>query len=153
MSGFVLPPLDDLSRPIFLGGSTDLYCIVDLEDFEWARQWKWKPIRSRGKAEKVYAFRTTRTAGGRHVNRWLHKEVLLRAMGLPPSRDHVIGDHLDGQSLNDRRPNLRWATVSQNNRNIGGIAVVQLRLAIATGEIGRVLRPRRQARAPGGASS
>lgn len=60
--------------------------------------------------------------GGRHIAFWLHREICLRANGLPPTKLHLIADHLDGESLNNRRSNFRWATRSQNNRNLNGIA-------------------------------
>ena len=121
-----------------------LFAVVDLIDFEFALQWKWKAIKSKGRRAKWYAFRTTRIAG-RHVAYFLHKEICLRAHGLPPSREHLIGDHLDGQSLNDRRANLRWATHSENRRNLGGMMAQQLRLSIATGDLSRLQRGRRNA--------
>ncbi len=78
--------------------------------------------------------------GGRHVSIWLHREICLRAHGLPPSRHHLIADHLDGESLNDRRANLRWATLSTNNRNLNGLAYQRLRLAVLTGDAARVMK-------------
>ena len=119
-----------------------MYAVVDLIDFEFAMQWRWKAIKSKGRKVKWYAFRTTRLAG-RHVAYFLHKEICLRAHGLPPTKDHLIGDHLDGDSLNDRRLNLEWATHSGNRRNIGGVAAQQLRLAIGTRDMSRVQRGRR----------
>ena len=59
---------------------------------------------------------------------WMHKIVLLRAVGPPPTPAHRIGDHLDGNTLNNRRDNLRWATPQMNARNIHGFAVKQLSL-------------------------
>ncbi len=119
-----------------------MYAVVDLIDYPFAMQWRWKAIRSKGRKEKWYAFRTSRILG-RHVAYFLHKEICLRAHGLPPSKDHLIGDHLDGDSLNCRRLNLAWATSSQNRRNLHGIAYQQLRLAIGTGDMSRVQRGRR----------
>jgi hypothetical protein len=123
-----------------------LFCVVDAEDYEFATQWKWKAIKSKGRKQKWYAFRTTRW-GDRHVAYFLHKEICLRAHGLPPTRDHIIGDHQDGQSLNNRRLNLAWATRSQNRLNRDGIAAQQLRMAVLTQDPARVLRGRRRAMA------
>lgn len=135
---FILPELDASVRPIYLDNTGELYCVVDLHDWEWASKWKWKPIKSRGKAHKVYAFRTTKWHG-RNVGYWLHKEICFRAHGMPPTKDHTIGDHLDGQSLNNRRSNMRWATLSQNRVNRHGIFAQQTRLALLTGDPSRML--------------
>lgn len=143
MSELVLPTLDKTVRAVPLqGAGGGLYAVVDLIDFEFAMQWRWKAIKSKGRKVKWYAFRTTRFAG-RHVAYFLHKEICLRAHGLPPTKEHLIGDHLDGDSLNNRRRNLEWATHSQNCSNRGGVSYQQLRLAIGTGDVRRLQRGRR----------
>lgn len=139
MPELILPIVDDSVRVIPLQGRDDgAYAVVDLVDYEFASRWKWKAVKSRGFKVKLYAYRTTRWKG-RHVSIWLHKEICLRAKGLPPSKEHLIADHENGNSLDDRRRNLDWATHSQNCRNREGVAYQQLRLAIATGDTGRVL--------------
>lgn len=94
-------------------------CIVDPEDFEWANQWRWRahPNKNGLKYYASRAFKGTRL--------YLHKEILIRKCH-PPTKNHCIGDHLDGDSLNNRRSNLRRATPSQNGRNRYGFAVKQL---------------------------
>lgn len=142
-----LPLLDDSVRPIYLDNSGELYCVVDLEDYDFAMQWKWKPVKSRGKKIKFYAFRTTRFQG-RHVAFFLHKLICLRHRGLPPTPEHTIGDHGDGDSLNNRRINLDWTTLSGNRRSRQGagpgtgIAHQQLRMAVVTQDISRVVSGR-----------
>lgn len=59
--------------------------------------------------------------------------------GLPPTEDHSIADHLNGNSLVNCDDNFRWATRSENNKNLHGVAAQQLRLAIATGNAARVV--------------
>lgn len=134
----VLPIIDDSVRPIYLDRGCEIYCVVDLQDYEFAMQWKWKPIKSKGTKLKYYAFRTSRWEG-RHVAYFLHKLICFRANGLPPTRDHLIGDHQDGDSLNNRRINLNWATQSQNRLNREGIATQQLQMAVITNDTGRRL--------------
>jgi hypothetical protein len=135
----LLPQVDDTVRPIYLDASGELFCVVDLEDYAWAMQWRWKAVRSRGAKVKWYAYRTTRTLQQRHVSIWLHKEICLRGNGLPPTERHTVGDHQNGNSLDNRRLNLKWATLSQNRQNRHGIALKQLQLAVARNDVGRLV--------------
>lgn len=109
------------ARRIYLRGKRhDIYCLVSVEDFEWACQWAWRyKMDKRGK--KYYAIR-----GGRRFTRgpvpeyvqcdfYMHKQILKHRMGKKPrTKAHKIGDHGDGDSLNNQRYNLKWATGSQN---------------------------------------
>lgn len=128
---------------ISLSDRWDLHALVDEEDLAWSRQWKWNHTTGSGgriadiayltgakkrgvNTDKVYAKRSTR-AQGRAVSLYLHREICLRAYGQPPSDRHVA-DHLNGDSLDCRRENLRWATLSQNAKNLFGSAWLQLRM-------------------------
>lgn len=73
-----------------------------------------------------YAYRCQPRIEGKAKLRWLHKEILERAEGPPPSDAHTIGDHRNGKRLDCRRANLRWATKQQNARNVHGLEVRQL---------------------------
>lgn len=93
-----------------------IFAVVDEEDYDWCQQWKWQFTYDRHK-RKMYATRSTRLAGNRRVKFYLHKEILNRSGKEQPTERHHIGDHQDGDSLNDRRINLEWATPSQNAYN------------------------------------
>jgi len=103
-----------IEHRIWLDVEAGIYATVSFEDYAWALQWKWQITWDRHK-RKAYATRSTH-AGPRRIKLYLHKEILVRSMKLPPCGKHVMGDHGDGDSLNCRRDNLEWATPSQNRR-------------------------------------
>ena len=83
--------------------------VVDDEDAQLVREHNWSVVAIERTYGTVYAVR--RTTSPR-----LHLHQLI--MGPPPDPDLVI-DHRDRDKLNNRRSNLRWATVSQNKVNSG----------------------------------
>lgn len=97
----------------------DITALVSEEDHRWAMQWRWSFKWAAGaKANKggcIYAYRQIRIAG-RKETLWLHREVTWRAYGKPPSERHMA-DHWNGDTLDCRRGNLRWATPSENAKN------------------------------------
>lgn len=101
-------------RRIYLDAACEIFALVSPEDYAWASQWRWKWTWDRTKTKR-YAIRCVRR-DGRHVTIYMHKEICERK-GPSPSEQHHIGDHQDGESLNNQRPNLEWATKSQNRRN------------------------------------
>lgn len=111
-----------LCCPLYLDDHADVSALLDYDDWAWAIQWRW---RAKSGTSNVYACRTVARDG----TRFLHKEILYR-QGPPPSPKHTIGDHMNGNSLDDRRSNLRWATPSENGRNRHGFYVKQGRLAV-----------------------
>jgi hypothetical protein len=84
------------------------YAIVDADDYERLAKYKWQLCRSR---HTYYAFRETSARGGKKTRRILmHREIIDIPEGL-------VCDHANRKSLDNRKANLRPATVSQNNCN------------------------------------
>lgn len=85
--------------------------MVDDEDFEFLNQWKWHALKF--KCGIVYAVRTSNAferKKGFPKNIYLHRYLLDY-----PKNFHV--DHVDNNSLNNVRNNLRLVTQSQNQQN------------------------------------
>lgn len=92
----------------------DWFCFLDNDDREWALQWLWFIIPS------GYAVRSRQKndpPGGKLI--YLHREILNR-YSPHPHADIMIGDHINGCPLDNRRKNLRWATLSENVKNRHG---------------------------------
>ena len=83
--------------------------LVDDEDYEWLNQWKWYADRPRG---SYYATRGGRTKYGKRYLIYMHRELL----GLK-YKDGYIGDHINRDTLNNCRSNLRVVDCVINTRN------------------------------------
>lgn len=90
------------------------YAIVDPEDFERLNKHKWYVQRTK---QMFYAVRRAKgheRAKGQIV--WMHRSIL------PPPEGMCI-DHINNNSLDNRKANLRLATPAQNARNRRKMAV------------------------------
>jgi hypothetical protein len=92
-----------------LGARGQYEAIVDADDYAFLTQWRWHYSRSRG--GNIYAKRSTRRG-----SLYMHRVILERAAGPAPSPEHTC-DHINGDPLNNRRSNLRWATKSEQEAN------------------------------------
>lgn len=84
--------------------------LVDDEDFEWLLDFHWYAINNHRKGQKDHWYAAT-CVGGRK-NR---KTIMMHRLLCPG----VKVDHWDRNGLNNQRANLRPATRTQNNANMG----------------------------------
>ncbi len=91
--------------------SQGLVALVDDTDYDWlVQRGKWHAVR--GNDKHFYAARNVACCGPRRQRiEKMHRVIL----GLTDPR--IKTDHQDGNSLNNRRYNIRIATSTQNNRN------------------------------------
>lgn len=80
------------------------FAMIDDADFEAVSQFKWHASKSCG---RFYAKRGLRKSNGKLTTQFLHHFLM-------PGVSMV--DHIDGNSLNDQRENMRPATYRQNAR-------------------------------------
>lgn len=80
--------------------------IVDDEDFEWLSQWKWNCNK------REYARRKGRVSDGDRCGKYvaMHREIV-------HCPDGYVVDHIDGNTLNNQKSNLRICTQKDNVRN------------------------------------
>jgi hypothetical protein len=95
---------DGLTRAIPL--TKGMVAIVDASDYEWLMQWTWGAIKP---GRTYYASRQTTGDNGKKIIIAMHQLIA-----------GAFADHINGNGLDNRRENLRSATVQQNNFNRPG---------------------------------
>lgn len=75
------------------------FALVDDSDFDWLNQYKWYAIKTRN------GFKAARL-----------KTVLMHRVILGLRDPKILGEHRDGNGLNNQRSNLRTATKRQNEQ-------------------------------------
>jgi hypothetical protein len=83
----------------------DKIAVVDDADFEWLNHFKWYAYKNRN---TFYAARQVTVSPGKQIMVKMHSEILNGV-------DRI--DHINGNGLDNRRENLRAATVQQNALN------------------------------------
>lgn len=97
-------PLRIVGDVAYVPLSQGLEAIVDAVDAALVGQWNWTAHRYR--SGRITAFRKD---GVKTVE--LHRAIM-------PPNGKLYVDHVDGDALNNRRSNLRYATHAQNIRNM-----------------------------------
>ena len=89
--------------------NSNLYALVDDKDFEVVSKYKWQVIRSKGRRENYYVCRSE-WSKGKKTTIYLHRFLL------NPPKNRVV-DHLNRNSLDNRRANLNVCIRTQNLQN------------------------------------
>jgi hypothetical protein len=85
---------------------------VSPEDYDYLRQWRWPATPDCGKLR----VRRGARINGRIQHFHMARVVLERKLGRP-IRDGYQADHINGDTLNNQRENLREVTYAQNQMN------------------------------------
>jgi hypothetical protein len=106
------------------------YAIVDPADYPRLNKYKWRLCRTKGK-NTLYAERSIRLSNGRYSRFLMHREVMANILLASSTKNYelrtknyhryqsvgLVIDHINGNGLDNRRANLRLATVAQNAWN------------------------------------
>jgi len=105
-------------RYIILRERDDTRCLVDAVDYEWLAEFNWNVWWSgRRGSWQLYA---KRNVGANRATMRMHREILRRIDPRPEKElAGLMGDHANRQTLDNRRANLRWLSVHDNNKNRG----------------------------------
>lgn len=108
--------LPDDVRIISIGAQAQFQVKVSGVDYDALIQNRWTFTRSSLRGRSIYARRHIRRAGSR-ITLLMHRFILETLMGLAPPSENHTGDHINGDTLDNRRENLRWLTPSQQRKN------------------------------------
>lgn len=100
---------------IVLRERDETWTLIEADDFAWCSAWRWNVGWHAATPWKWYA---KRNVGAARSTVYLAREIMQRA----EPRDEIflslhVADHINGNSLDNRRTNLRWATLSENRNN------------------------------------
>jgi hypothetical protein len=96
-----------MNSPVLIPLSRGLFATVDAADAERVQQFKWSALKASKTKPLFYGFRHPKLAG---THALMHRFIMNAECG-------ELVDHRDGNTLDNRRDNLRIATKAQNCQN------------------------------------
>lgn len=96
---------DDKDVYLKASNSEDIF-IIDLEDYELIKQYCWLACKDNSGKTRI-----------KSVERKTHINVILPRIIMNCNDKNILIDHIDGDTLNNRKSNLRKVTPSQNHVN------------------------------------
>ncbi|WP_407155190.1 HNH endonuclease [Bradyrhizobium sp. STM 3557] len=93
-----------------------IWCLVDAIDYPWLVETNWNVWWSGRARWQLYA---KRNVGRDRATVRMHREILKAVDPRPAFEIAALhGDHRNGQTLDNRRANLRWLTPAENRLNV-----------------------------------
>lgn len=95
------------------------FAIIDPDDYPRLAKYKWRLCKTKGKSTP-YAERSIRLPSGRYSRILMHRQILNLGQKPNPPRTppaNLVIDHKNRNGLDNRKANLRRATVAQNAWN------------------------------------
>ena len=105
------------ARKLWTPHGSGIWTIIDDEHFPWIVENSWN-ARVGGTRYSRHKLYVKRNVGEDRKPIYLHRAILMRADPKPDwfMQSHVV-DHINGQTLDNRVCNLRWANHSENAKN------------------------------------
>lgn len=138
-----LPDLDGTPwRAIVLSEKHEVWTLVDAIDYPWLIETNWN-ISFGGRTRwQLYA---KRNVGRNRATVRMHREILKATDPRPLDElADLHGDHRNGNTLDNRRANLRWLTPAENRLNVHPRERIPS-LEIIVGALLNRAKPQRQA--------
>lgn len=101
---------------IWLSSREPIWTLVDAEDVPWLMQWQWNVWHAGSNRHDSWMLYAKRNVGPSRATLRMHRELSIKDepdLSETFLRAHVV-DHINGQTLDNRKANRRWLTKPAN---------------------------------------